>query len=117
MYLLSLDKPDFVDDESSNDGSDSGSSVTYYFCAFSLYFYNSVGSFRVLGSGVFAPTVVKSKYDFFRLTCSHQQESSPKVVDSSKCFGAQIPCFISKFETQFYSYNCSQNLPHSLQQL
>ena len=27
------------------------------------------------------------------------------MIDSSKCFGAQISDFLSKFETQFYSYS------------
>ena len=54
---------------------------------------------------------------FLRLTCLYQYESSLKVVDSSKYFGAQIPYFLSKFENQFYGYSCSQTLPCSLQPL
>ena len=54
---------------------------------------------------------------FWGLTFLHQQESIPKVVDSLKCFGSQIPYFTSKFENQFYSYSRSQNLPRSLQPL
>ena len=57
------------------------------------------------------------KVTFLRLTCSYQQETITKVVDSSKCFGSQIPYFISKFETQFYSYSRGQTLHHSLQPL
>ena len=41
------------------------------------------------------------------LMCSYQYESNPKVFDSSKCFSTQIIYYPSKFETQFYSYNCS----------
>ena len=51
------------------------------------------------------------------LICSYQYESNPKVVDSFKCFGAQIPYFISKFETQFYSYSRRLTTYHSLLQL
>ena len=41
----------------------------------------------------------------------------PKVVDSSKCFGDQITYFLSKLETQFYSYSHGLTLPQSLQLL
>ena len=34
------------------------------------------------------------------------------MVDSSKCFGAQITGFPSKFQNQFYSYSRGLNLPH-----
>ena len=63
LYLLSLDQSDLLDDESDNDGYDSGSSGTYSFCAFSLRFDDSVGSVSCLGYGVFVPTGVKSKSD------------------------------------------------------
>ena len=46
---------------------------------------------------------------FLYLAFSYQQELSSKVVDSLKCFGAQIPYFLSKFENQFYSYSRIQN--------
>ena len=54
---------------------------------------------------------------FLHLTFLYQQESITKVVDSLKCFGAQIPYFLSKFETQFYSYSHSQTVPRLLQPL
>ena len=65
LYLLSSDEPDSLDDESDDDGSDSRSSGTYYFTAFSLNFDHSVGSVRGLGSGIFVPTGVESKCDIF----------------------------------------------------
>ena len=42
---------------------------------------------------------------FLCLSCLYQHKSTPKVVDSLKGYGAQIPCSLSKFETQFYSYS------------
>ena len=54
-----------IDDESDHDESDSGSSGMYYFTAFLLLFDNSVGIVNALGSGVFLPTGVESKCDFF----------------------------------------------------
>ena len=50
---------------------------------------------------------------FLSLSCSCQQESSPTVVNSSRCFGAQIPDFLSKFQNQFYSYSHGLTLRHS----
>ena len=88
-------------------GYDSGSSATYYFRAFYLHVDKSVGSVSVLGSEMFAPTGVDSKCDILHLTFSHQQELIPKVVNSLKCFGAQITYSRSKFENQFYSYSRS----------
>ena len=58
---MSLENSYSLDDEYEDDVSDSGSSVTYYFCDFSLRFDNYVGSVNVLGSGVFTPTGVESK--------------------------------------------------------
>ena len=52
-------------DESDDDGSNLGSSGTYYFQYFSLRFDNYVGSVSVLGSGIFAPTGVESKCNIF----------------------------------------------------
>ena len=49
-------------DESENDGSDSGSSVT---CYFPFRFDCSFGHVIGLGSGIFVPTVVESKRDIF----------------------------------------------------
>ena len=43
---------------------------------------------------------------FLGLTCLYQYESIPIVADLLKFFDAQIPCFLSKFETRFYSYSC-----------
>ena len=60
IYLLSSDESDPINDESDDDGSDSGSSGTYYFPNF-LVVYGSVGSVNGLGSGIFAPTGVESK--------------------------------------------------------
>ena len=50
---------------------------------------------------------------FLRFSCLYQWESNPKVVNLSKCFGAQIPCSLSNFETQFYSYSHDLTLLHS----
>ena len=90
LYLLSSYKSDYLDDVYDEIGSDSGSSSTYYFYDFSLHFDDYVGIVSVLGSGVFTTTGVESK-------CG-------RLI---KCFGAQIIYFISKFETQFYSYSHS----------
>ena len=114
LYLLSSEKSDYLDDESENLGSDSGSSGRYSFRFFCLRFDDSVGSVSVLGYCSFAPTGVKSRGDMFCLTCSYKQELSPEVVESSRCFGTQITYFISKFETKFHSYSRIQTLPHSI---
>ena len=53
----------------------------------------------------------------FLLSCSHQCESSKKVVDSLKCFGAQIPDFTSKFKNHFFSYSHGLTLPHPFRPL
>ena len=60
LYLLSSEKSYSPDDYSENDGSDSRSSGT---CSFSLRFDYPVGRVSGLGSGVFVPTGVESKYD------------------------------------------------------
>ena len=65
MYLLSSDESDSLDDESEDDGYDSGSSCTYFFYAFSLRFDDSVNSVSGLGYVVFVPKVVDSKCDIF----------------------------------------------------
>ena len=54
-----LDESKFLDDESEKFGSESGSSGTYYFCAFTLNAEYSVAG--VSASDVFAPIGVKSK--------------------------------------------------------
>ena len=51
LYFLPSDESDLLDDDYEKLGSDSGSSGTYYFCAFSLHFDESVVS--VLGSDIF----------------------------------------------------------------
>ena len=82
----------FLDDEYDEPGSDSVSSGTYYFRAFSLRFEKLVGSVSVLGYDVFVTIGAESKADIFlRLQFSYLQESSPKVVNSLKRFDAQIP--------------------------
>ena len=117
MYFLSLDESYSLNEEYDYDDSDSRSSGTYYFCAFSLRFDDSVGSVSGLGSGIFHQQDSIPKVIFLRLTCSYQQQLSTKVVNSLKFSGAQTPYFISKFEAQFYNYSRNQNLPHSLQPL
>ena len=62
---MSSDKSYFLNDESGDDGFDSCSYGTYYFCAFSLHVAESVVSVGVLGSAVFAPIGVESKGDMF----------------------------------------------------
>ena len=84
-----------------SDGSDSRSSGTYYFRAFSSRFENDVGSVSGLGLEFWHQQESSTKVIFLRWMCLYQQESSAKVVDSSKCFGAPIPYFLSKFVTQF----------------
>ena len=68
-----MDESDSLNDESDKFVSDSGSSCTYYFCAFSLRFKDYAGSVSVLVSDIFAPTGVESKggifaYNVFVLT-------------------------------------------------
>ena len=65
LYFLSSDELDFLNDESDNDGYESGSSGSYSFHAFSLRFDNSFGSFSGLRSEVFVPTGVDPKCDIF----------------------------------------------------
>ena len=65
LYLISSEKSDLLDDESDDDGSDYGSSGTYSFHAFSLYFENSIGRVSGLGSGSFVLTGVELKCDIF----------------------------------------------------
>ena len=65
MYLMLLDESYYLDDKSNNDGSNSGSSGTYSFCAFYLRFDIYFVSISSLGSGVFIPAGVKSKCDSF----------------------------------------------------
>ena len=56
LYFLSSEESDSLNDESENVRSDSGSSGTYSFTAFSLRFDDSVGRVSGLGSGIFVPT-------------------------------------------------------------
>ena len=60
---MSLEESYFLDDESDNDGSDSGSSGTFNF---PFCFYDSVGHVSGLGYGGFVPIGVKSKCDVVR---------------------------------------------------
>ena len=69
---MSSDESGLLNDESNDDGSDSGSSGTYYFCAFLCVLMNSVARVSGFGSGVFSPTGVNSKCDSLRLLCSYQ---------------------------------------------
>ena len=66
IFFLSLDESDSLDDESDELGSDTRSSGTYYFCAFSLYFENSAVSVSVLGI-----------YSFFTNMSQVQRWSTP----------------------------------------
>ena len=90
---------------------------TYSFYAFYLRFDECIGSVSILEPDVSAPTEAMSKYDILCLAFLYQQESSPKVFNSLKHFGAQIPYLLSKLENLFYSYSHSQTLPRSLQLL
>ena len=65
MYLLSLDESYFLDNETDNDGSESESSGTCSFPAFSLTFEDFVGRVSVLWSVIFVPTGEDSKCDVF----------------------------------------------------
>ena len=47
-----------------------------------------------------------------RLSCLYQNGSIPKVVESLKYFGAQIPYFTSKIQNQFYDYSLGLILTH-----
>ena len=64
IYFLSSDESDLLDDESDNDGSDSGSSGT---CALPFHFYGSIGRVSCVGSVFFVPVGVESNCDV--VTC------------------------------------------------
>ena len=81
---------------------------------FFLRFDDSVGCVSGLESGVFCQQESIPNVIFLNFSCSYQYEAIPKVDDSSKCFGALIPYFISRFVTQFYSYIHSLTSAHSL---
>ena len=98
---MSSDESYSLNDESDDDGSDSGSSSTYYFPDFSLCFDYSVVCFSGLGSGVFVATGVQSKCDIFAFVVFVTIGVESRVVDSSKCFVTQTPCYLYQFETQF----------------
>ena len=117
LYLLSLDESDLLNDESDELGSDSGSSGTYSFCAFSLCFDHSVGSVSLFGCGIFAPTGVESKGDIFAFDMFVPTRVESRGGRLIKKKLRSIFYFPSKFETRFYSYSCSQTLPDSLQPL
>ena len=117
LYLLSADKSYSLDDESDKLGSDSRSSGIYCFCAFRCVFVILLVVLMFWGLTSLNQQESSPKVIFLFLTFFYQYESIPMVVDSSKCFGAQISCFISKFETLFYSYSHSQNSPCILQPL
>ena len=82
LFVLSLGKSDLLDHDSDDDGSDSGSSGTYSFTAFSVSFDDSTGRVSGLGSGIFVRTGVDPKCDILSLLCSYQLESNKKAVDS-----------------------------------
>ena len=50
LYLMSSEESDYLNDESDDGGSESGSSGT---CAFPFCFYNYVGHVGGVGSGIF----------------------------------------------------------------
>ena len=54
-----------------------------------------------------------SNVTFSWLLCSYEYDSISKVVNSSKCFGAQIPDFPSRFQNKFFSYSHGLTLSHS----
>ena len=77
--------------------------------AFSLHFDDSIGSVSGLGPGVFIPKGVNSKCDisaFVVLVPIGVESKGGRPID------VQIPCFLSKFETKFYSYIHGLTLPH-----
>ena len=104
LYFLSSENSDSLNDEYDNDRSDSGSSRKYSYTAFSLRFEDSVGYVSGLGSDIFVPTGDESKCDIFAFVVFVPIGFESKGGQLIKCFGAQISCYLSKFETQFYSY-------------
>ena len=60
LYLLSSDESDFFNDESDDDGSESGSAGT---CAFPFCSDDSVGHFSGMGTNIFVPTGIESNCD------------------------------------------------------
>ena len=113
LYFLLSEESDSLNDEYDDDGSDYESSGTYSFPAFSLHFENSVGRVSGLGSGVFVPTGVDFKYDILALVVFVPIGVEFKCGQLIKKIGAQIPCSLSKFLTQFCSYSHGMTLPHS----
>ena len=97
FHLISSDESDSIDDESDNDWSDSGSSGTCYFTNFLCVLTIPLVVLVVWGLYFFVPTGVESKCGILKLSCVYQKESNTKAVESSKHFGAQIPCSLSKF--------------------
>ena len=67
MHLMPLDELYSLNDESDNDGSDSGSACTraFTFCFddFVGHVENYVGRVYDMGSGVFVPVVIESNCD------------------------------------------------------
>ena len=63
-HFLFLSHFFFLDDESTKNGSGSGSSGT---CNFPFFPVNSVGHFSYVGSGIFVPTVIESIGDIVLL--------------------------------------------------
>ena len=84
---------------------------------FFFAFYDSVGSVGGLGSGVSVPTVVESQYDIFAFVVFIPIGVESKGDRLIRKIGAQIPYFLSKFETPFYSYSHSLTSPHSILQI
>ena len=94
LYLLSSDKSDLIDDESDDDGFNSGSSGKY---AFSLSFKDSVGHISGLGFGIFSLIRVNSKCDIVVFVLFMSIGVKYKGVRPIELFGAHIHDFPSKF--------------------
>ena len=88
--------------------------VRTIFTLFLWRFDDYVGSVSCFGYGVFVPTGVNPKCDIFAFAVFLPIGVESKVGRLIEMFGAQIPCFTSKFETQFYIYINSLTSPYSL---
>ena len=82
---------------------------SHFFCVFTILLVVLVAwGLEFLYQRESSPNMI-----FFCLLCSYKKESNPKLFESSKYFGAQISCSLSKLENQVYSYSHDLNLPSS----
>ena len=120
QFMLS-DESDSLDDESDNNGSDSGfAGMCYFPFCFEDYVGSvgdSIGRVCGVGSGIFVPIVIESNCDVVPFVVFVPIVVESKIVRLIEIYGAQSPDFPSKFQNQFYSYSLVLNLAQSFQPL